>query len=115
MGRRVACCVAGFVLALSGCTATPRAGLPLNYGNGVGSEHGNYAAERDGETRGPAGERCVVFHWDRPLSRDLAVRLTSASCESREHPNRMTSTEMSRTVIPLSDSNLRDAAAKPPS
>ncbi|MCW2244199.1 hypothetical protein [Azospirillum canadense] len=113
MKRVVACGIAGLALALPGCMTAPRAGLPLNYGNGAGSEHGNYAAERDGETRGSSGERCVVFNWDRPLTQDLVVRLRSASCESREHPNWMTSTELARTVIPLSESNLRDAAAQP--
>ncbi len=113
MGRVVACCLAWLALALSGCMPAPRAGLPLNYGNGAGSEHGNYAAERDGEMRSPTGERCIVFNWDRPLTQDLAVRLRSASCESREHPNWMTSTELSRTVVPLSESNLRDGSAQP--
>ena len=61
-----------------------------------------------GEMRGPAGERCVLFHWDRPLSKDLAIRYTSASCESRERPGWMTCREISRAVIPLSESYLKD-------
>ena len=80
--------------------------LPLTVGGGSGSEHGNYAAQMDGEMKGPSGERCVLFNWDRPLTKDLAIRLRSASCESKDHPGRMTAMEISRTVIPISQSNL---------
>jgi hypothetical protein len=62
----------------------------------------------DGEMRGPAGERCVVFNWDRPLSKDLAIRLCSESCDSKERPGRMVAREISRVVIPIVESNLRD-------
>jgi hypothetical protein len=72
----------------------------------VGSQYGNYAAQVEREMLGDRGERCVVFNWDRPLTNELAIRLTSASCESKDHPGLMTSHEISRTVIPLSDSNL---------
>jgi hypothetical protein len=80
--------------------------LPLSVGNGTGSQNGNYTAQVAGETRAPGGERCVVFDWDRPLTKDLAVRLRSASCESTERPGQMVSRELSRTVIPISQSNL---------
>jgi hypothetical protein len=103
----VACCSVPIALALSGCASTP-AKLPLNVGNGVGSQYGNYAAQMDGEMRGPSGERCVIFNWDRPLTKDLAIRLRSASCESKDDPGRMVSTEISRMVIPTSESNLKD-------
>ncbi len=82
---------------------------PLTVGNGLGSQFGNYAAQIDGETRGPSGEHCVVFDWDRPLTDRLAVRLRSASCESKERPGRMVATELSRTIIPISKSNLAGA------
>jgi hypothetical protein len=105
----VACCSASIALALSGCSSTPAANLPMSVGNGVGSQYGNYAAQMDGEMRGPSGERCVIFNWDRPLTKDLAVRLRSASCESQERPGWMVAREISRTVIPMSESNLKDA------
>jgi hypothetical protein len=95
--------------ALSGCASTPAADVPMSVGNGAGSQYGNYAAQMDGEMRDPSGERCVVFNWDRPLTKDLALRLRSASCESEERPGRMVSRELSRTVIPISQSNLKDA------
>ncbi|MFX8660804.1 hypothetical protein ABTM16_19135, partial [Acinetobacter baumannii] len=75
----------------------------------LGSQLGNYAAESDGEMRGPAGERCVIFNWDRPLSHDRALRLRSASCEALDRPGWMVSHDLSRTVIPLSESNLKDS------
>ena len=104
----VACCSLSMALALSGCSSTPAANLPLSIGNGVGSQYGNYAAQMDGETRGPSGERCVIFNWDRPLTKDLAVRLRSASCETKERPGWMVGTEISRTVIPMAESNMKD-------
>jgi hypothetical protein len=109
MRRVVACCSVAIAVALSGCSSTPVAHLPPSVGNGVGSQYGNYAAQIDGEMRGPSGERCVVFNWDRPLTNnDLALRLRSASCESSERPGMMVGTELSRTVIPISESNLKD-------
>ena len=111
MRLAVACCSASIALALSGCSSTgtaPAADLPLSVGNGVGSQYGNYAAQMDGEMRGPSGERCVIFNWDRPLTKALAIRVRSASCESKEHPGWMVCTEISRTVIPISESNLKD-------
>jgi hypothetical protein len=104
----VACCSVSLALALSGCASAPAVDVPMSVGNGVGSQYGNYAAQMDGEMRGPAGERCVIFNWDRPLTKDLAMRLRSASCESKEHPGWMVATEISRTVIPISESNLKD-------
>ena len=104
------CCVST-AFVLSGC-ATTRGNVPAppppTIGNGVGSQYGNYGAQMAGEMRGPTGERCVLFNWDRPLSKDLAIRYTSASCESRERPGWMQCREISRTVIPLSESNLKD-------
>ena len=121
MRRTVACGFVSIGLALCSCSSprtTPAAGPPLSVGSGLGSQYGNYAAQMDGETRGPSGERCVVFNWDRPLTKDLAVRLRSASCEAPEHPGRMVATELSRTVIPMSQSNLRgepdEARGEPP-
>lgn len=109
----VACCSAFLASALAGCVAPPaaeppQADLPTTIGNGAGSQHGNYAAVIDGETRGPSGEHCVIFNWDRPLANGLALRLRSASCESRERPGWRVAREISRTVIPLSRSNLKD-------
>ena len=101
-------------LAVCGCASTPPPPLhPLSVEQGLGSEHGNYAALADGEMRGPAGERCVVFNWDRPLSNGLVVRLRSASCESKERPGRMVAIELSRTIIPLAQSNLADQPQEP--
>jgi hypothetical protein len=106
----VACCSGSIALALAGCASPePAANLPLSVGNGVGSQYGNYAAQQDGEMRGPSGERCVIFNWDRPLTKDLVVRLRSASCESKERPGRMVCTQLSRTVIPIAESSLKDA------
>jgi hypothetical protein len=102
---------------LSSCSSSgdnngkgPPIDLPLAIGNGVGSEHGNYAAQREGETRGEAGECCVIFNWDRPLTKELALRLKSASCESKERPGWMLPHEISRTIIPIGQSNLKDEA-----
>lgn len=110
MRRVVACGSMTIALALFACSPTqetvPAARLPLSIGDGVGSQYGNYSAQIAGETRGPSGERCVIFNWDRPLTKDLAVRLQSSSCESRERPGWMISREISRTVIPISESNL---------
>lgn len=108
--RLVVAC--GFLaMALSGCASTD--GQVQSFGNGTGSEYGNYVPQADGEMRGPAGERCIVFNWDRPLTRDLAVRLTSASCESKTHPFWMDTRELSRTVIPLSRSNVKGSLTDP--
>jgi hypothetical protein len=103
------------VLALGACSATPdhpiikaRVELPLYVGNGAGSEHGNYAARADGEFRDDDGARCVAFNWDRPLTDQLAIRYRSASCESKERPGFMVCHEISRTVIPIAESNLEE-------
>ncbi len=108
MKLMVACCCVGAAFILSGCSSTGRATLPMSVGNGAGSEHGNYAAHMDGETEGPSGERCILFNWDRPLGKDFALRLRSASCESTTAPGRMVGMEISRTIIPLSDSNVTE-------
>jgi hypothetical protein len=106
MRLMAALCSLSVTIAMSGCSSTGRA--PLSFGNGLGSEYGNYAAQIDGEMRGPSGERCVIFNWDRPLTKDLIVRLRSASCESKAHPHWMECMEISRTVLPMSESNLKD-------
>ncbi len=111
MRRAVVGCAGSIGLVLCACASTPPpAPPPLSVEHGLGSEHGNYAARADGEMRGPEGERCVVFNWDRPLSNGLVVRLRSASCESKEHPGRMVATELSRTIVPMAESNLAGAA-----
>jgi len=95
-------------LILAGCTAKPPAGpvLPPSVGNGHGSQYGNYAAEPDGEFVGDHGERCVAFNWDRPIGNGLAIRIRSASCDSAERPGWMVCHDISRTVIPIAESNL---------
>jgi hypothetical protein len=90
----------------AGRPATPA--IPPSVGNGFGSEHGNYAAQMAGETTGASGERCVLYVWDRPLTRDLALRIRSSSCESQERPGWMISKELSRTVVPMSESSLKE-------
>ncbi|HTT99682.1 MAG TPA: hypothetical protein VMF58_16660 [Rhizomicrobium sp.] len=109
MRQIAACCVTALVL--SGCTSTPSQhpsvpALPFNVGNGVGSEFGNYEMRAAGETRDAAGNRCTIFNWDRPLNRDYAIRYTSESCESREHPGWMNATTYTRTIVPIGHSNL---------
>lgn len=80
--------------------------MPLAINNGAGSQYGNYAAQEERETTGERGERCVIYNWDRPLTSELAIRLKSASCESEKYPGLYTSHEISRLVIPISESNL---------
>lgn len=107
----VACGALAMAGALSGCASpvetAPAAGLAPAVGHGLGSQYGNYAAHVEGEMRGPAGERCVIFNWDRPLMEGLAIRVRSASCESRERPGRMVCTEISRTVLPVAETHLK--------
>ena len=103
-------------LVLSACSSSPpppvspppapALDLPLAVNRGLGSQYGNYAAQEEREERGPDGQRCVIYNWDRPLTRDLAIRLKSASCESKEAPGLYTSHEISRIVIPISESTL---------
>ncbi len=111
MRLAVAACALLMAWALSGCSSpgetAPAAELAPAVGHGLGSQYGNYAAHREGETLGPLGERCVIFNWDRPLTNGLALRVRSASCESRERPGRMVCTEISRTVMPVAETNLR--------
>ncbi len=95
-------------LSLASC-ASPRPAasrLPPTIGNGLGSQYGNYAAEPDGEFVGEHGERCVAFNWDRPIGNGLAIRIRSASCDSAERPGWMVCHDISRTVIPIAESNL---------
>ena len=110
MRLAVVCGSLSMALIVSGCSTgtAPAVSPPLTVGNGAGSQYGNYAAQTDGEMRGPSGERCVIFNWDRPLTKDRVLRLRSASCDSRERPGQMVAREISRTVIPMSESNLKD-------
>jgi hypothetical protein len=116
----VACCSGSIALALSGCASTettPPNALPFRVGHGAGSQYGNYAARSDGEVRGPDDERCVAFNWDRPLTKDLAIRMRSASCETKQPRGirlLMVARELSRTVIPIAESNLADAQQPEP-
>lgn len=71
---------------------------------GKGSQFGNYAARIDGEMIDKNGGHCVIFNWDRPLTKDLAIRLRSASCPAPEKPGFMTCIELERTVIPITES-----------
>ena len=102
-------------VALSACSSSkppppvpsaPTLDLPLAINKGVGSQYGNYVAHEEREMLGEHGERCVIFNWDRPLTSELAIRLKSASCESKDAPGMMTSHEISRTVILITESNL---------
>lgn len=110
---RSATIVGVLAVALAGCTATPvsnsvpaRGTLPLDIGNGTGSQYGNYEMRPASETRDAAGNRCVVFNWDRPLNKNFAIRYSSASCESKDHPIWMNTTSYTRIVIPISESSL---------
>jgi len=115
-----ACCIVLIALTLSGCGSDSKpppaksAGskaapaLPSTIGGGSGSQNGNYAEQIAGEVTGSSGERCVIYVWDRPLTKDLALRLKSSSCESQERPGWMISKELSRTVIPIAESSLKD-------
>jgi hypothetical protein len=105
----VAACAISLGLALGACSSTgktPAPDLPLTVAHGVGSEFGNYAAQKEGEMRGPSGERCVVFYWDRPLTNGLGVRTRSASCEDKGHAGRMVAMEISRRVVPIAETGL---------
>jgi hypothetical protein len=112
--RLAIACFAGAVV-LSGCASTNDSqtalsgSLPPDVGNGIGSQYGNYEMRPAGETHDSAGDRCVIFNWDRPLNKDFVIRYTSASCESKEHPVWMTTTKYTREVIPISQSSLKDA------
>jgi hypothetical protein len=111
MKLAMACCGLLLTGAVSGCAQTtgppPPRDRPTNVGNGIGSQFGNYAAKRDGEMRSPTGELCSIFNWDRPVMPGFALRVRSASCDSKENPGRMEAMELSRTLIPISESNLK--------
>ena len=104
----ICCLLLAAILYVCSANRGASANLPLGVDHGAGSQYGNYTAQVGGETRGPSGERCVVFNWDRPLTQELAVRYKSASCESKDRPGVMICREISRTVIPIADSNLKD-------
>ena len=115
MKLAVACCALAF--ALSGCAS--KAPLEpgkrsLDVGSGVGSQFGNYEMRPAGETHDAAGNRCVRFNWDRPLNKNFAVRYSTESCESKEHPVWMNATPYVRTVIPKSESNLKSEQTETP-
>jgi hypothetical protein len=102
------------VIILSGCSEPTRNSqdidlsnsreLPMYVGGGRGSQFGNYAAKIDGEMIDENGGHCVIFNWDRPLTKDLAICLRSASCPSLERPGQMVCMELDRKVIPISES-----------
>lgn len=100
----VACYSAAIALALSGCTSMGTTSS-IYVNNGIGSEHGNYGLQPTGETTSPFGERCVVFSEDRPLSKDFALRVLTESCGSA---SKMECKELSRTIIPISESSLKN-------
>ncbi len=81
---------------------------PFYVGSGAGSEHGNYASQQSGEMTTPDGTTCITYVWDRPLTAQLALRLRSASCPSKEHPGLFVANELERRVIPLAESTLAD-------
>lgn len=102
------CQLLALAVALSGCAHAPpdsrHFDLPLAVNEGIGSEHGNYAAKPDGEMVDANGTRCFLWNWDRPLTKDWAIRLRSASCESLERPGKMIAKEIGREIIPISES-----------
>lgn len=105
------------VFALSACTSRlPLAagGLPAEVDNGIGSQYGNYEMTPAGETKNAAGNRCVIFNWDRPLNRNFVIRYSTESCESKEHPVWMSATPYVRSVIPISQSNLKSGQNEVP-
>jgi len=79
---------------------------PLATNKAAAPQTADFAGQEDGETRGPNGERCVLFTTDSPFGRDQALRVRSSSCEPPDHPGQMVSHEISRTVIPASQANL---------
>lgn len=113
----IACSV--IAVALSGCASMvptrrrPPDALPLDVGDGIGSQYGNYEMRSAGETHDADGDRCVIFNWDRPLNKNYAIRYSSESCESKDHPIWMNTTAYTRTVIPMSQSNLKGRPPKP--
>jgi hypothetical protein len=98
--------------ALSACSSPPQPrppiapvapALPPSIGNGIGSEFGNYGGKLAGDAKGPAGQHCMVFNWDRPLNRDFAIRYSSLSCD-QEGREWKTTTTYTRSVIPIAQS-----------
>ena len=113
MGSTFGRCLLLAALAISGCAPTapappvqPSRTLPSGVDGGLGSQHGNYAARTTGAIPGPDGEQCILFQWDRPVSGTHAVRYVSASCPSKERPGRMVARQISRSIVPLSESHL---------
>jgi hypothetical protein len=122
--RAVVGCSISLAMALSACSSSsiskppvPRAivapsFLPPDVGSGIGSQFGNYAGQLGGDTQGPAGQHCLIFNWDRPLNKDFAIRYSSLSCDQENHEWKTTTT-YTRTVIPMSQSNLERAEVQP--
>jgi hypothetical protein len=116
---RLAIACSAIAVALCGCSSvaptrsrqTDR--LSFDIGDGVGSQYGNYEMLPGGETHDADGDRCVIFNWDRPLNKNYAIRYSSESCESKDHPIWMNTTAYMRTVIPMSQSNLKNAPHTP--
>ncbi len=98
---------------LGGCSTLPHAQpsaislpeLPPDVGNGAGSQLGNYGGTFAGDAKGPTGQHCVVFNWDRPLTKDFAIRYSSLSCDQVDKEWK-TTTSYTRTVVPISQSTL---------
>jgi hypothetical protein len=98
-------------MALSGCAshvAPPI--LPINIGGGLPGQYGEYASMPAGEMQNASGQHCMLFNWDRPLPNGV-IRVTSASCPSQTHPGMFVASQIARSYIPLSQSNLKDEAA----
>ncbi len=112
--RFVIACCATLSLALAGCSSLqpssdtpPAAKLPLDVGDAIGSQLGNYAMLPGADAKGPDGQHCVVFNWDRPLNKSFAIRYSSLSCDQPDKPWK-TTTPYTITVIPISQSNLSE-------
>ena len=71
----------------------PRTGrLPLDVGNGIGSQLGNYGMQPAGAAQDASGDRCVVFNRDRPLNKEFAIRYTTGIVQIKVHPIWMNAT-----------------------
>lgn len=105
MKTRFVCYFATAASTLSGC-ASQQIAQSIYVNNGVGSQYGNFEMHAVGETVSPTGDRCVIFDQDRPLSNGFALRVKTESCGN---PKKMECTEISRTVIRLSDSSLKSS------
>jgi hypothetical protein len=115
----VLACAISVAVALSGCAAPPAPKpvvaaplLPPDIGNGIGSQFGNYGGKLAGDAKGPAGQHCVVFNWDRPLNKDFAIRYSSLSCDQAGKEWKTTTT-YTRSIVPISQSTFAQAEDQP--